>query len=224
MSWALLESATENDAFLELYGKDGTFMIRANGRELMNGYCHDSEVALGNAAARLAPGDQPRVLVGGLGLGYTAAAVRTSLQGRGTITVAELSSAVIDWFHRYTAQSLLSDPDQSDPDAGIEIVHANIADLMTVADRYDVVVMDVDNGPEPLVTATNAALYSSHGLSMLHACLSPNGVALIWSGFESPAFATRAKEAGFTVACEQFQRERAELAHFIYVLRKGRVD
>jgi spermidine synthase len=84
---------------------------------------------------------------------------------------------------------------------------------------YDVVVLDVDNGPEPLVTAANGALYSEAGLRRLRACLSNGGSALLWSGFESEAFAARAIAAGFAVSSEPFQRmERPDLSHFIYVL------
>jgi spermidine synthase len=215
MPWTLIESATEGDALLELYRKDGIFLIRANGFELMNGICHDSETALGLAAARLAPSSKPRILLGGLGLGYTAAALVRALGTAGTITVAELSAAVIDWFHRHVRHSVLPDIP-----GNLVIVHADIADLLA-ADRYDLVVLDIDNGPEPLVTAKNGALYSAEGLRPLHRCLSENGVALLWSGFQSAAFAARAEQAGFRVRCEPFRRARADLSHYIYVLEKA---
>src|SRR6185436_3133985 len=105
MPWTLIDSVTERDTVLELYGKDGRFMIRANGFELMNGFCHDSETALGTFAAGLAPSEGARFLVGGLGLGYTAAALLAALHGTGTVTMAELSSAVIDWFQRHVRAS-----------------------------------------------------------------------------------------------------------------------
>src|SRR5262245_19080068 len=101
MAWTLIDSATERDAVLELYRKDGRFMIRANGLELMNGFYPESEIALGRYAAGFAPSAGARFLVGGLGLGYTAAALLEALQGAGTVTVAELSSAVIAWFERH---------------------------------------------------------------------------------------------------------------------------
>jgi len=216
MTWTLIDSATERDTVLELYGKNGRFMIRANGFELMNGFCHDSETALGTFAAGLAPSEEARFLVGGLGLGYTAAALLEALHGTGTVTVAELSSAVIGWFHRHVRASVL-------PDArgNLTIVNADIGDLLRGRDRYDVVILDVDNGPEALVAAANAGLYSVDGLRALHGCLSNHGVGLLWSGFESAEFAGRAKEAGFTVACEPFRRERADLDHYIYVLTRS---
>jgi spermidine synthase len=216
MAWTLLDSVTENDALLELYSKDGMFMIRANGLELMNGFCHDSETALGHLAGELAPTRTPRVLVGGLGLGYTVAALVDVLGERGTITVAELSGAVIDWFHRHVKPSL--GPERW---RGARIVRADVADLLAAGDQYDVVVLDVDNGPEPLVTAGNAGLYSGAGLKALHASLSERGTALLWSGFRSTSFETCAREAGFAVACERYTRPRADLCHFIYVLTRN---
>src|SRR5688572_27373186 len=160
MTWTLIESATEHDAVLELYGKDGKFMIRANGLELMNGFSHESETALGAFAAGLAPSDGARFLVGGLGLGYTVAALMAALENRGTVTVAEMSSAVIAWFRQQVKPSVLP----HDP-ANLSIVHADIAALLAEPGRYDVVILDVDSGPEPLVTATNIGLYSADGLS-----------------------------------------------------------
>lgn len=216
MPWTLIESATEGDALLELYSKDGIFMIRANGLELMNGFHHESEMKLGRLAAALAPCPEPRILLGGLGLGYTAAALVRTLGPAGTIAVAEFSGAVIDWFHRHVRHSVLPDIP-----GNLRIVHADIADLLVTDDRYDLVVLDVDNGPEPLVTAKNSALYSVDGLRSLHRCFSANGRALLWSGFESAAFVERAEQAGFRVRCDAFQRTRADLSHYIYVLEKS---
>ena len=215
MTWTLIETATEADAVLELYGKDGKFMIRANGLELMNGFSHESETALGAFAAELAPSDGARFLVGGLGLGYTAAALLEALGGPEMVTVGELSSAVIDWFHRHVKASVLPKTH-----GNLTIVNADIADLLRERNDYDVIILDVDNGPEPLVTAANAGLYSTEGLRVLHDCLSGHGVALLWSGFESTEFAARAKKAGFAVRCEPFRRERADQDHYIYVLTK----
>lgn len=216
MPWALIDSTTEGDAVLELYGKDGRFMIRANGLELMNGFNHDSETALGIMAADLARVRESHILIGGLGLGYTVAALIGALGDRGTVTVAELSEAVIDWFGRHIKPWVL--PGTHD---NLTIVHADVTGLMKGESRYDVVVLDTDNGPEPLVTTGNADIYSIVGLSALHECLSENGVALLWSGFESAAFEEAARSAGFSVRCEPFHRDRADLSHYVYVLTKN---
>lgn len=216
MPWSLIDSVMENDALLELYGKDGVFMIRANGLELMNGFCHESETALGHLAAEIAPTREPRILVGGLGLGYTVAALTDAFGNTGAITVAEFSAAVIDWFHRLVKPSVL--PREH---AGLAIVRADVAELLAGADRYDLVLLDVDNGPQALVAAGNAALYAPAGLRALHASLSEHGIALLWSGFESAAFAACAEEAGFSATCRPFARARPDLSHFVYILAKN---
>ena len=215
MTWTLIESATEHDAALELYGKDGKFMIRANGLELMNGFSHESETALGAFAAGLAPSDGARFLVGGLGLGYTVAALVAALEGRGTVTVAELSSAVIAWFERHVKASVLP----RDP-ANLAIVNADVAaSWPSLAATMSSSWMST-TGQNLLLLRQMLASTGATAWRALHGCLSERGVALLWSGFESADFAARAKEAGFAVTCEPFRRERADLDHYIYVLTK----
>lgn len=211
----LIDSATEGDALLELYRKDAVFMIRANGLELMNGFCHESEAALGRLAAEMAPAGA-HVLLGGLGLGYTAAALAEALGGRGAITVAEFSGAVIDWFLLHVRPSVL--PEMP---CNMAILHADIATLLAGTEQYDLIVLDVDNGPEALVTARNGGLYAIGGLESLRNSLASGGKVLLWSGFESREFAARAKAAGFQVSCEPFLRSRAELSHYTYMLAKS---
>src|SRR5262245_47336442 len=177
MPWTLIDSATEGDAVLELYGRDGMFMIRANGLELMNGFNHDSETALGTIAAGLAGTREPRGLIGGVGVGYTPAAVLSGLGNAGAGDLAGLSRVVLDWFHRYVKASVR--PRQP---GNLEIARADVADLLAKGRLYDVIVLDVDNGPEPLVTTRNSALYSIAGLRAIQASLSGAGVALLWSG------------------------------------------
>jgi spermidine synthase len=215
MPWTLIDTATERDSVFELYGNDGKFMIRANGLELMNGFHHESESALGAFAAGLARSEKARFLVGGLGLGYTVASLLAALGDKGTVIVAELSSAVLGWFHRYVKASVLSKAP-----ANLTIINADIVAVLAKRSRYDVVILDVDNGPEPLVTAANAGLYAVDGMRALYGSLTDCGVALMWSGFESEDFAARATEAGFVVTCEPFRRERSDLDHYIYMLRK----
>ena len=214
MPWTLIDAATEGDALLELSTKDAVFMIRANGLELMNGFCHESEVALGQLAAEMAPAPTPRILVGGLGLGYTTAALTQALGTAGTVTVAEFSQAVIDSFHRPVPPSVTPEMPGNLP-----IAHADVAEALAEA-RYDLIVLDVDNGPEALVTARNDSLYAREGLQALHRSLCAGGKVLLWSGFDSPEFAARAEQAGFQVRCEPFRRDRPELSHFVYVLEK----
>jgi hypothetical protein len=79
MPWELIDSAHDGDSHLELYAKDGIYMIRANGLELMNGFAHGSETAFGKLVAELSPKASPSILIAGLGLGYTLAAASEAL-------------------------------------------------------------------------------------------------------------------------------------------------
>src|SRR5215469_681895 len=121
MPWDLIDTAQHDDAQLALYRKDGVFMIRANGLELMNGFAHESETALGRIAAEMAQGEAPRILVGGLGLGYTVAALSDALGARGIITVAEFSQAVIGWFGEHVRPSVMRNAP-----ANLSIIEADV--------------------------------------------------------------------------------------------------
>jgi spermidine synthase len=214
LPWQLLESAQHNDTRLELYAKDGVFMIRANGLELMNGFSHDSETAFGRLAAALAPHEQPDVLIAGLGLGYTLAAAIESLGARGTITVAEFSSAVIDWFRHHVRASVLPHLPKN-----VMIRETDAIAHLKSGARYDLILLDIDNGPEPFTRASNATLYDRAGLDLLHNALTENGSVLLWSGFQSESFEASARDAGFSVTRRVIANgPRTELDHHIYVL------
>lgn len=215
MPWELLETAQHNDTLLELFSKDGIFMIRANGLELMNGFSHESETAFGRLAAEVAPNDTPNVLIAGLGLGYTLAAASEALGSRGRITVAEFSPAVIDWFERHVRASVLPEMPNN-----VAIRETDAIAHLKSGERYDFILLDIDNGPEPLVRPSNATLYDREGLVLLRNALTEKGCVLLWSGFESESFEATAREAGFSVTRRVVANgPRPDLDHHIYILR-----
>ena len=215
MPWELIETAPHADTLLELFCKDGVYMIRANGLELMNGFAHDSETAFGHLIGELAPNAAPRVLIAGLGLGYTLAAASEALGGRGMIIVVEFSPAVIAWFERHVCGSVLPEMPEN---ATIRESDA-IAQLKSGV-RYDLILLDIDNGPEPFTRKSNATLYDRAGLDLLRNALSENGSVLLWSGFQSDSFEALAREAGFSVARRVVANgPRPDLDHHIYVLK-----
>lgn len=219
MAWELVDTAHVPEGELELYRKDDVFMIRANGLELMNGLGHQSEVAFGQMAAKISGKAAPNILLGGLGLGYTLAAAVRELGGVGHVTVAELSPAVIAWFDRYVAATVLP---QRPPN--VTIVASDIGDMVREAagPLYDVIALDVDNGPEALVSPGNAQLYGPTGLYKLGARLTSDGVILLWSAFESTDFVAMAEREGFSVTCTTLASVgRADLFHYAYSLRKN---
>jgi len=214
--WVHLDSAALGDSVLDLYERDGVYMIRIDGWELMNGAYHESEDRLGELAARLARRPDPDILVGGLGLGYTLASLVRRLGGAGRVTVAELSEAVIRWFERHTKPPSLGDHPA-------RIRHGDVlaiaAEGSAEGRAFDVILLDVDNGPEPLSAPGNAALYGAGGLGTLRRALTPDGILMVWSAFEDPDFIARARSAGFFPASlPVFRAGRAEPFHLVYVL------
>lgn len=221
MAWDLIDTAVVAEGELTLYRQNdhpggAIFMIRVNGLELMNGFGHQSETTLGQMAVAVARVPAPHILIGGLGLGYTLAATAAALKGAGRITVAELSPRVIEWFDRYVSPGVL--PERP---ADLSIVPGDIGTFIGNRDAgpFDVIVLDVDNGPEALVTPQNAYLYSAAGLQAFARKLTPGGVILLWSAFEAPDFVMRAEAAGFNVACTALAAvRRPDLLHYAYVL------
>jgi spermidine synthase len=214
MAWELVDCAETPDSRLELYRKDAVFMVRTGGLELMNGFQHESETAFGRMAVDLAKRPDPQILIGGLGLGYTLAAASAALGDRGHITVAEFSPAIIRWFETHVRASVLPQPP-----ANVTILEADVVAHLQSGARYDMIALDIDNGPEPLVRPGNGALYAAAGLQTMRRSLSPGGTVLLWSAFEAPDFEARAREAGFTVARRIVANgARPELDHALYIL------
>lgn len=220
MAWELVETAAIADGELTLYRQGDIYMIRANGYELMNGFGHQSELALGHLAVAVAEVSDPHILIGGLGLGYTLAAVAEALAGSGQITVVEFSPQVIGWFDRYVSASVL--PQRP---AQLDLVCSDIGAFLRRDDvgPFDVIALDVDNGPEALVSPANAVLYSGKGLRDMAAKLRPDGTILIWSAFDATDFVMRADEAGFDVEVKTLAAvRRPDLLHYAYVLKMRR--
>ena len=211
MSWQIVDTGHVGPTSLELYAKDGEYMLRAGGLELMNSLCHDSEDHLASAAQGLIAADG-EVLIGGLGLGYTLAAFLTEFP-QAKITVAELSPEVVRWYREHFRDKVARGLD----DSKVEIINADVQ--MLLERKFDLVVLDVDNGPEPLSAPTNAGLYSREGLLRIRASLNPGGALLLWSAFESGEFTKTAYDAGFKVEQRPVRPARMRYTHHIYLLR-----
>jgi len=182
---------------LSLYKRGGEFSIRVNSRELMNSRAHGSEDALAElACAKIADRHRPRVLIGGLGMGYTTAAALRRLGTGARIVVAELVPAVVEW-NRGPLADLAGHPLQ---DARVTVREADVAQILKEERRaYDAILLDVDNGPEGLILKGNDWLYSPNGLNAAYEALARAGVLAIWSAGPDHAFTKRLRRAGFEV-------------------------
>jgi spermidine synthase len=197
--WMLLDiaQAPGNGEELRLYKRGAEFSIRVGKCELMNSRVHGSEDALAKlACGRIADCPKHRVLIGGLGMGYTVAAALHGIGVEGQVVVAELVPAVVAW-NRGPLAELAGYPLQDERVTVREVDVARI--IQTERHAYDAILLDVDNGPEGLTRKDNDWLYSLHGLTMALATLRPGGVLAVWSATSNQAFTHRLLKVGFKV-------------------------
>ncbi len=139
-------------------------------------------------------GKRPRVLVGGLGLGYTVRATLERLPPDAQVVVSELVPAVVTW-NQGVLGPLAGRPLE---DPRVKVEARDVGELLRQAEgHYDAVLLDVDNGPEALTQEANRWLYGERGLASIRRALKPRGVVVVWSASPDRAFATRLKRAGF---------------------------
>lgn len=195
----LLDTAKIPDTGQEmrLYQAGDVFSIKIAGRgDLMNSRMHGSEEALANLACeRIARVAKPRVLIGGLGMGFTLAATLRAL-GPAEVVVAELVPEVVTWNRTLIgapAGHPLTDP-------RVQVHLGDVSDVIRrPAGGYDAILMDVDNGPEALIRRENDWLYGNAGLTATRAALRAGGVLAVWSASADRAFSKRLQQAGFDV-------------------------
>ena len=197
--WEFLESARVpgGEGELGLYRRGEEFAIRVGNRELMNSRVHGSEEALAElACARIAGRHRPRILIGGLGMGFTLAAALRGVGPEGRVVVAELVPGVVAW-NRGPLAALAGHPLE---DSRASVREEDVAQILRAERQsFDAILLDVDNGPEGLARKENDWLYSRPGLEAAHAALRPAGVLAVWSSGPHPVFAQRLRRAGFTV-------------------------
>lgn len=193
--WKVIDRApAPGGGELVLHQRGEEFVIRVNGRELMSSRQHGSEEKMAEVACERLAGQRPRVLVGGLGLGYTVRATLDRLPPGAEVVVAELVPAVVTWNQGVLAP-LAGQPLE---DTRVKVEARDVADLLREAEaHYDAVLLDVDNGPEALTQEGNRWLYGERGLAALRRSLRPGGRVVVWSASPDRAFATRLKRAGF---------------------------
>jgi len=216
--WRTLGSAVVPDGDpLVLQERDGEFVIRVRGYVLMSSRVHGSEEALAETAcARLAGRAAPRVLIGGLGLGFTLRAVLDRLPARAAVTVAELVPEVVDW-NRGPLAGLLGRP-LDDPRVTVAVAHVGAVIAAAPRESFDAALLDVDNGPASLVHPTNGDLYTARGIAAARAALRPGGVLGVWSTAPDDAFAARLRRGGFEVQIERVRaRGRVGSRHVLFI-------
>lgn len=198
-AWVIVDSATvpTDGNVVRLYRRGEEFAIRVESSELMASGVHGSEDALAKEAClRIKNCDAPRLLIGGLGMGYTLAAALGCLGADAEVVVAEIVPAVVLW-NRGLLAHLAGAPLE---DSRVRVLELDVAlALQSATSAYDAILLDVDNGPRALTSAGNGWLYSPAGLDRTRSALAPGGILAVWSAWPDRSFTSRLRRAGFHV-------------------------
>lgn len=193
----LATAAIPGGGDLRLFQHGDDFMIVLERNELMNSRMSGSEEALATmTCARLADAQTAHLLIGGYGMGFTLRKALALLGPEATVTVAELVPEIIDWARGPMAAMTAGGLD----DRRVRLFPGDVGEMITgVANRYDAILLDIDNGPDGLVRDANNRIYSKTGLGEARAALRPGGVLAIWSAAPDSVFANRLRRARFDV-------------------------
>jgi spermidine synthase len=216
----LASTTAPNGAPVTLHRRGSDLFIHLDGEELMSTRTFESEAALAELALRdLDKGRGLRVLIGGLGLGFTLRSALSILPTDARVTVAELLPAVIEWNRAYVPASRAALNDSR--------VRVTPGDVMGVLgagsnSEYEAILLDVDDGPSAVCFEANLGLYSRDGLARIRAALVPGGVLGVWSAQADPLFAKLMRKSGFQVRVKPVRGHRQRGArYFVFLGTKG---
>jgi spermidine synthase len=209
---------TRDGTRLSLHHRKGEYFIHLDGEELMSTRRTGSESALATLACQqLADRKHPRVLIGGLGFGYTLRAALEVLPMQAMVVVAEIYPAVVEW-NRERLEPLHR---QALKDKRVTIRNANVWDLLGDRQDYDAILLDVDNGPTAWCLNSNSRLYDREGLRKIRESLKPGGVLAVWSADADAAFVKLLSKNGFSARAERVRdHDRKGAQHTVFLALK----
>jgi spermidine synthase len=214
--WREIGRATVGTETLVLSQRGEEFAIRMRGAELMNSRSHASEEALARLGLRaVAKVPRVRVLIGGLGMGFTLRTAIDQLRPDAEVTVAELVPEVVAW-NRDHLSHLTRQP-LDDPRVTLHV--GDVAKAIRDAKQpWHAILLDVDNGPDAFTTPGNARLYGLKGLIATKRALAPGGVLAVWSVENDHKFTDRLTGAGFAVERHYvLARPNSKVRHVVWV-------
>ena len=194
------------------------FAIRLRGAELMNSRQHSSEEALAKlGCAHLVRVPRARVLVGGLGMGFTLRAALDVLPADAKVHVVELVPEVVQW-NREHLGALANHP-LGDPRVTVHVGDV-AATIRETREQWQAILLDVDNGPDAFTSPANAGLYGFKGLMAARRALSAGGMLGVWSVENDAKFTDRLKGIGFAVDRQRVpSRPNSNIKHVIWIGR-----
>jgi spermidine synthase len=222
-AWRVVDSIDTGEGLLDLRQRgEADFLITIDSRVLMNSSANRSEIVLAElACAPLRQTGKPRVLVGGLGMGFTLKAALDNLPADAEVVVAELNPVMVTWCRGPIAQ--LTGRAVDDP--RVTVVIADVADIIRGAaakgkdSRFDAIILDLYEGPYEGDQGRGDYLYGRKALGLSRAALKPGGVFAVWSEDPDQAFEKRLQAAGFSV--NRQRPGRGGRRHVVYVARNN---
>ncbi len=222
--WKTIENIITDEGVLELRQRgERDFLITIGSQILMNSLSSSSEVALGLlGCGHLKRSDNPRVLVGGLGMGFTLRAALDTLPPSAQVVVAELNPAVLEWCKGPLAT--LTENAVGDPRVTVEI--GDVARrIRTTAEnggepRFDAIILDLYRGPHAKTDQRDDPLYGTRAIENMRAALKPCGVIAVWGENYDESFDKRLRQAGFTVTTKR--PGRGGFRHAVFLGRLNR--
>ena len=219
--WKIIESVVTDDGAIELRQRgERDFLITIGAQVLMNSLANRSEVVLGQLGCDLLKDHpNPRVLVGGLGMGFTLQAVLNALPSTAAVVVAELNPFILEW-----CQGPLSDLTGSAvTDPRVNMAICDVARLIRASSvnggdaRFDAIILDLYRGPHARTHHLDDPLYGVRAIENARAALKPCGVLAVWGEQYDEAFEKRLRSVGFTVTTER--PGRGGLRHVVFLAR-----
>ena len=215
------QTLSPDGTVMKLIRRSDEYLILADGATLMSSRMHGSEEALATFACQRARMlEQPTVLIGGLGMGFTLRATLDLLPPDATVVVAELVPAVVEW-NRGPLGPLAGHPLK---DKRVRVETGDVAvTLSSRLGQFDAVLLDVDNGPTAFTASNNAGLYDNRGIAAARAALKMDGVLAVWAAQDDRKFEQRLRQGRFDV---QVQRVRGRVKkggprHTIFLSHKS---
>jgi spermidine synthase len=206
---------------LKLMRRGAEYSIMSGSIELMNSRLSGSEEALATLTCEpLVATPKPKILIGGLGMGFTLRAALAVLSPGAEVVVAELVPAVVAWARGPLAELFAG----SLEDARVRVREGDVAEAIAEAKGgYDAILLDVDNGPSGLNRDANDQLYGAAGLATSRRALRPGGVLAVWSATPDDRFAARLRKGGFTVEEKRVRATRSGKGgrHIIWLAAAG---
>ena len=205
---------------LTLTQRDDVFNISLTGvhGELMSSRMYSSEVALAElGCAHIQGVENAKVLVGGLGMGFTLGAALKATSPSSEVLVAELVPEVVEWNKGPLGECACRPLD----DKRSRVYLGDVAELfITRQPTYDAILLDVDNGPDAFTHDDNRALYSVDSLHEIRATLRSKGVLAVWSAWHDPSFTKKLKKAGFETSFKTVRAHKGKGSkHTIYLAK-----